>query len=232
MGLLDRYSRPGQEPSGDEQVGARNISINFDNSAMSDALYYGQLNSIWGMFRRDLAPFYLVDSDNDRQALIRLLSMSDRPASEGLVYRLGDNNLELAMLDGAWEDVDQIVSGPTSLDTNDTVVLSNESNELAYPEIEVSVNDANPDLTIENVTTGQLMRISDAAVVPGAVLKLYSTSFGKVSLVSGLGSVELSNSLADGSGFIYLLPGSNTIRYTSIYGGADVTIAFRRKYVW
>jgi len=238
ISLEKRYGKPGAKPVGDRQVDSRDFKINFNNtseqSPTADFQYIDQLAEIIGMFDLNLEPFYLEDvGELQRRCLIELDGLNDQPASEGTFYRVGDNNIDLNMLDGFWEDlfatVDQTATG--GIANGESFLVDNDAQVETYPIITVSPYEDNSEFTLTNTTTDALMTLSSAGFVVGTQFIIDCQS-GNIYLDDGISRVELSSAMADGSGFFTLAPGENTFSYTSLFGNVDISVEFRRRYAF
>lgn len=237
VGLQPRFGKDGGAVTGDKKVDARNISLSWNVVQQADIDYITELSELFAIFRDDKSPYYLVDTDNNRRAQVELESLSDRPASEGTFFRIGENTIELIMLDAYWEDLDlQTASAGTSALSNGGNLIVDNSSDTSpniaaecFPVFSIIPTEANSEFTITNSTTGALFTISTAAFVPGTELEI-DCQFGTVFLDDGVSSVELSSSFASGSGFIKLVPGENIINYASSFGEMFLDISFRRRF--
>lgn len=227
---IERYGKPGSEITGDRQVDGRTISLEIEIATKSDAEYFQRTDPLLSVLDFTNAPIYLVDTDNDRRCLIETKSISIRPR-EGNVMRSETWSIELIMTDAFWESIDEIVegNGTTPLENGQTVVVTNPGVVNAYPVMRISVTEANTDLSFVNLTTGDLFRIGSSALIPGVTLVVDSID-GTCYLDDGITQTEVSSAIADGSGFMYLAPGVNSIQYESLFGDVNVEIAFRRRY--
>jgi hypothetical protein len=238
LSLEKRYGKPGAKPVGDRQVDSRDFKINFNNvseeNTDADAFYVEKLAAIIGMFDLNLEPFYVEDvGPLQRRALVELDGLNDTPAAEGLFYRIGDNNIDLNMLDGFWEDLDSTVDQtPTGgIANGGSFLIDNDAQVETYPIITVSPYADNSEFTLTNTTTDALMTLSSAGFVVGTQF-IIDCQTGNIYLDDGISRVELSSALADGSGFFTLAPGPNTFSYASLFGNVDITVEFRRRYAF
>lgn len=233
-----RYGQPGGEVVGDKQVDVRTISLAFNITSEDitdpDQTYFEQLNEIIGMFRTDKSPYYLVDLDNNRQTRIECSSINDKPAQEGLFFKVGENSLELMMLDAHWEDLEPTVvesSINDFLSSGDVFLVDNLGDVETYPVITLTPSEPNSEFSIEVDETGSLFRISTADFVPGTQI-IVSSIDGTVYLSDGITQVEISAALEDGSGMIKLLPGQSTFKYDSLFGNIGIKVEFRKRYIF
>lgn len=230
-GVQKRYGKDGGVPTGDQMADTRDITLQYQPVADDDSTYIDTVNEIIGFFRQDLAPFYLVDTDNDRRTEIILNSATDEAQTEGLEYRIGKNNLKFEMLDAFWEDnTENVISSPTGgLASGDILTIDNDSYIECYPIITITPYEINTDLTIRNITTGAAFILGSNSFVPGSQFIINSQT-GEITLELSGSSIEMSSALADGSGFIKLIPGENQLQYSSVFGDVDIEVAFRRRF--
>lgn len=232
-GVEKRYGKSGGKVTGDRQVDARDIKINFNNVSENDTAYIAKLEELLGIFRLDKEPFYLEDIDNNRRCEVELSSLNDRPVAEGLELRVGDNNIDLIMLDGHWEDLDETIVGSDSngLANGESITVTNDANVECYPIFTIAPYMDNSEFSIINNTTGALFTLSTAGFIVGTEF-IVNGQTGKIFLSDGISQTELSSALVDGSGIINFVPGENQILYESIFGAVDVQIEFRRRYAF
>lgn len=228
-----RYSKDGGVIVGDSFTDIRNITLDFNVVSETDTPYRAVLNELVGFFNPIKAPYYLIDTDNDLRAQIVLESISDRPKTKGLEKLFGNNKLGLKMLDGHWEDLtsNSADSGTGGLENNETLVVNNDSFIDCYPIITVDPLQTNQLFTIRNETTGDQIEIGSNFFVTGSSFIINSQD-GTLFLDNGVSLVEASASIADGSGFIKLIAGNNTIKYQSNFGAINMQVDFRRRYAF
>jgi phage-related protein len=161
-----------------------------------------------------------------------LNSATDDAEKEGLEWRIGKNNLKFEMLDAFWEDnTETIIYSPTGgMANGDSLIIDNDSYIECYPIIRITPYEINSDFTIRNITTGAAFIIGSGSFVPGSEFIIDSQK-GTIYLESSGSQIEMSSALADGSGFIKLIPGENEIQYSSVFGEVDIEIEYRRRYV-
>jgi hypothetical protein len=231
--IQKRYDQDGGVVLGDQKADTRDISLSFQPVADNDTDYIDTINEIIGFFNPDYSPFYLVDTDNDRRCEIVLNDFKDDPDKEGLEFRIGNDKISVEMLGAYWEDVDEIVETSLTggLDDGETMTIDNDSYFDAYPVITVTPYETNTDFTIKNNTTGAQFTLGSSSFVPGAEFEIDCKN-GTIYLTIGDSRTEMSSALADGGGFIKLAPGENEIEYNSVFGACDITISYRRRYVF
>jgi phage-related protein len=231
VGMQKRYGKDGAVPTGDQMVDSRDLSLAYQPVSDNDTDYLDAVNEIIGFFRTDLTPFYLIDIDNNKRTEIILKSATDEADAEGLEYRVGKNKLEFEMVDGHWEDEDEtVVYSPTGgLADGDSIIINIPSYVECYPIIKISPTETNTDFTIRNLLTGAAFVLGSASFVVGTEF-IIDSQLGTIYLDDGTTMTEMSSALADGSGFIKLIPGNNEIQYSSAFGEVDVEISYRERY--
>jgi hypothetical protein len=231
--VLKRYGQDGGIPAGDNKADTRDITITYVPAYQSDADYLAMVNTLVGFFNPDYAPFYLEDTDNNRRCQLVLNQATDDAYVDGLELRIGKNSLKLEMLDAHWEDDTEITVATETggIATGGTLTVENDSDADCYPVITISPYATNTDFTITNNTTGESFTLGSNAFIVGAEFEVDCKN-GTIYLTVGGNSVEMSSALADGGGFIKLAPGDNELEYTSSFGNADITVTFRRRYVF
>lgn len=229
MNVSKRSGRPGGRVTGDRQPDARTIKIGLDISNLienGDSLYYSALNDIIGMFRADRAPYYLVDSENNRRCEIDLADFSDT-SEAGNEMLIAKANLVLEMISGEWEDLTATTaaSGSGGLTNGGTVAVNNLGQLNAYPIITVTALEDIGTFRITNTTTGVFTEIESFSFLTNN-----QYIFDSVDGTVYLDDQEAANDLTSGSGLIFLQPGSNTLTYSSPDGDVDVDVEWRVRY--
>lgn len=232
-----RFGGDGEQEVGDQLVDGRSFNLDFEftpstpfaTRAAQDLEYSDLLNDIAGFFLKINAPFHLIDLDISRRARIILQSLNDsiRP---GLEKRISFIKMKAKFPDAYWEDsaqnsqADAVVSGGTFEIDNDSFID-------AFPILEIVPLATNSDFLIQNQTTGDAFVLGSANFGVGTTF-IVNSQDGTIILDNGISQVENSVSLADGSGFIKLAPGVNTLLYESAFGGVTVTTKWRRRYAF
>lgn len=227
----NRYGKDGGYPIGDNKVSARKLTLKYEPAKEDDESYLNIINELTGFFRAGLEPYYLIDTDNSRQCEIILGNSTDNPVDDGLTYRIGDNKIDLTMLDGHWEDYIATIIEET-ISNNDEVIVENTSYAICYPIITLEPTSLNANFILRNLKTGGALELSSNSFVSGSKFIIDSTNEGTIFLDNGISIVESSNSLTDGSGFLYFEPGTNKIKYESFYGDIDIKIEYRKRYAF
>lgn len=233
LGLKPRYGKDGDVPLADQYVGSRTIILDYhkytqDGTTQARDLEYRTfLNNLTAFFDPLFAPYFLEDLDNSIRCQVLLEEHADNPSQPGMQYRLGLNQLKLKMLNGHWEDITENTVSPTGAFVNgDDVNINNDSLFRAFPVITLTAINSATEVTITNTTTGEGFTIGNNNFLPGSVLIIDSRDG-----IIELDGVDVSNSLADGSGFISLAPGVNTLVYESAVSGEVIlSVSFRRRY--
>jgi phage-related protein len=227
IGIQPRYGKPGGEATGDQEVGTRKLTIGLDITSENDTDYLESIETIVGFFRRENGPFYIIDYESERRARVVLDSESITTASDGLDRRHATGSLVFEMLDGLFEDqTELLVESPSGgLSNNDTLSVTNTGKFTAYPVIEIAALDTISSFTLRNTDTQVFMEIGSNDFNPGAVITIDANE-GTIEL----DSVDASASLSDGSSFIVLQPGSNTLQFETASGSVDVSVTYRRRY--
>jgi len=232
LGLKPRFGKDGSVALADQFVDSRTITLDYykytadGNKAERDLEYRTFLNTLTAFFDLRYAPFYLHDVDNGIRSEVLLSTHADNPI-QGMEYRLGQNQISLEMLKGHWEDITEVTVTQTgSFSTGDSIVVNNDSLFRCFPVITMTAVNSATEVTITNTTTGEGFTIGNSSFLPGAELIIDSRDG-----IIELDGVDVSNSLADGGGFISLAPGSNTLVYeSSVSGEVFISISFRRRY--
>lgn len=232
VSVQKRFGKPGASAVGDKNIDARDLKLNFTNVAETDLMYTQVLTELITMFDTRYYPVFIEDiGPLQRRLLVELDGLNDQPNNDGLFYRIGDNNIDLTALDGLWEDLTPVVTGTPSggVSDNDNFAIFNDSSLDAYPAITVQTDDVNSEFSLINNTNGGVITIGSSGVNPAVTVIIDSTT-GDVLLNDGISTVEISASMTDGSGMPFLSPGNNSYTYRSLFGSANFSFSFRRRY--
>lgn len=232
LGLKPRYGKDGSVALADQYVDSRQITLDYykytqdGTTTARDLEYRTFLNQLTAFFDLVYAPFYLHDLDNEIRCEVLMSSHADNPP-QGMEYRLGLNQITLEMLKGHWEDIDEVTVTQTgAFSSGDSIVVNNTSLFKCYPVITMTAVNSATEVTLTNSTTGEGFTIGNSSFLPGAELVIDSRN-GTIEL----DGVDVSNSLADGGGFISLGAGNNTLVYeSSVSGEVFMSISYRRRY--
>lgn len=233
VGHKDRFGKAGAAITGDQEAELRMVTFAFDVVSENDANYRKSLNELAGFLDPSRAPHYLVDTDENIRARIVLISLTDRPAARGLERIIGRESMSFKMPDVYWEDLVETTAQPSggSLSNNGTFVVNNDAEIITFPIIKLRPNQSNTDVLIRNDETGAAFLLGSNSFVPGSEF-IVDAQKGTILLDNGTTAIENSVALADGSGFIFLQPGDNTIRYESLFGDVEIDVIFRRRYAF
>lgn len=230
VNLEERYNRDGGEVTGDRKVSPRTIRFSFDVVEQSDTEYVKIMNDIIGVFQEEKHPVYLHDIGGDRRTRVELQEIAERPSRQGLEKRIGQGDLVLTMSESYWENITEslVDSDSNGLSSGEKLGITNNSSVVGYPIITVMPFESNSEFTLKNEQTGALLTIGNGGFTVGTHIVIDSVE-GTIKLFDGDDVTEISASLANGSGFIILLPGLNEITYTSAFGSIDLEIKFRER---
>lgn len=227
-----RYGRPGAKLMGDRQEDSRTATLKKTVSAKTDELFYNELNTFYAMFDPASAPCYLEDTQNSRRMLIELSGLDSRAKSEGTEMRVEDVTASVIVPEVFWEGINQIevVSESGGLANNETLVVTNPSKKIVcYPVITITSEEINSNITLQNVTTGGILTISTNTFVPGTSIEIDCRN-GLIWLSDGVTRADILPALADNTGMLFLVPGDNDIKYLSVFGPINISIAFRERW--
>lgn len=231
LGITERYGKDGGQVTGDQQVGARKLTMGVDLTASNDSDYFDAMSYLSAHFIKSLSPFYVIDDANSRRCLVAYGGDNLKLTDKGTEYRVYGGDLDFRMLDGVWEDSDatQTTTPTGGITNNGTLTVSNSGKFLTYPIITVTAIDSVTSFTLRNTSNDVFMTFSSNDFNPGDVFTINART-GRIQLESGGSTVESSVSLSDGSSMIYLSPGDNVIRYESSSGDVELDIQHRERY--
>jgi len=137
------------------------------------------------------------------------------------------------MIDAHWESETETQTTTTTdgLANGETIEVTNTSSVPVYPIIEIVPSDSNTDFTLTNTTTGASFTLGSTIFVPGTTFVMNSQT-GECYIDDGSNQVDVKSALSDGSGFISLLPGANTIEYSSAFGVIYLTVTYRERFAF
>jgi hypothetical protein len=231
VGIQPRYGRPGGVLTGDKHIDPRQITLTFTVAEEDDQSYIEIFNDLAGFFQEQAAPFYLVDTENSRRIEVSIAELANS-FSQGLEYRVGqDNSLQLLAVDSYWEDLTETDDVFTAVSNGAEFTVTNSGKLKTYPVITFATSISNPDFYLLNQATGESFRIGSLAFLAGTQI-IVDSVLGTVQLEDSGEFVDISVSLADGSGFISLAPGANVFIYESSGAAVDVTVSYRRKFAY
>lgn len=234
VNALERYNKDGAVIVSDRRVGERTfrcfaditIGENQGTIAQCDDQYREAEEYVAAFFNDDALPVYLYNSSSNVRCRVELAEWV-HSYTEGMMFRHGRHSLVLKMLD-LWEDsTGQTASSPTGgLSNGSTLAVNNTGRREAYPVLTVTALTDNVDFRITNNTTGEFTRVTSTAFLTGKSM-IISSITGAITI----DGVDQSPALADGSGFMTLAPGSNTLVYTSTEGAVELSVSWRRRFI-
>ena len=232
VSLQSRFGKPGAFAIGDKRVGARPLTLQTDITGITDSEYTAQLSNIVKIFDLEKQPWFLENTDASRRTKVELLSITPSP-QVGMEKRHAPLRIELSMIDGFWEDLtlqsESSPSGGTA--SGETISVPNEGDDNSYPLIIVTPTDSNSNFSILNNTTSDIITIGSTAFVVGTTLEIDSRD-GLLLLNDGNTKTEISFAIADGTGFMFLTPGTNVLQYDSNFGAVDIQVDYRQQYAF
>jgi len=232
VSVQPRLGKSGGVVAGDEQVDARDISFNMNIGETSESDYLNKVNSLIGFFLPENGPFFLEDTTREVRTEVRYLSYADQAAAVGLTNKVSNGNkFELKMLDSHWEDllVSEVSSPSGGTADGESLLINNDGPVDCYPIITVSALGNITEFTLSHEELGISCKLGSNSFVLGTVFTIDCRE-GTIFLNDGVSDQEASSSLFEGTGFLKLKTGDNTIRYESSFGDCDISIEYRRRY--
>lgn len=236
VGLTDRLGRSGSEPTGDGETEAVDLSIRVDLTAQTDTAYRAAASALLALFRRQYDPIYLYDDQDGPveptgaipvRARVRLKSETIT-GRENLYARHHSGALKLTILDAFWESQDEYSAASPTGGTADqgTIDCVNPGDWETYPVITVTALAYLPLFRLTDTTTGAFVEIGSVDFLEGRTITIDSVT-GSIDLD---GTDISATTLGEGSSLPVLAPGTNTLRYESSYGPADITVTWRTRW--
>lgn len=230
--VQQRFGKPGATVSGDREISSRPISLDTDITAESDPEYISKMGDIVRIFDKNKSPYFLVDTDNDRECEVELDQIV--PSSQqGLEMIWTPVRVDLVMVESFWEDsaATEVESESAGLATGESLQCENIGDVDCYPIIAIMPQSINSAFSLINNTTNDILTIGTNSFVPG-ISMIVDCQLGEIYLDDGTSQIEISASIADGSGFLFLAPGINDIQYDSSFDNIDITIEFKNRYAF
>jgi phage-related protein len=155
----------------------------------------------------------------------------DLTPKAGTEKRYEAARLAFTAIDTFWEasTAAEVTSGTAGLENQDTLSCPNAGVITVYPIITLEPDEANQNFAIFNDTTDDVFTFSSSSFVPGSSLEIDCQN-GTVYLTNVNTVTEVSNGIADGTGFLHLAPGANSLRYESAFGAVTCTVSYRRRW--
>lgn len=227
---LDRFGKPGYEKQGDGNETLRTLTLSYGLSGENDTSFIADTDELYAALRKDLAPFYIEDSDNERRLLVSVDELDLTPKA-GTELRFNTARVRFTALDAFWEALTATVveSGSAGMENQDTLSCTNPGVVTVYPVITLEPTESNPNFSLINNTTDDIITIGSNSFVPGTSLEIDCQN-GTVYLTNGSTRTEISSAIADGTGFLHLVPGANEILYESAHGAIHCEISYRRRW--
>lgn len=212
MEIIAKAFGDGGADRGDNMVGVRQLSLEGQLSANADMQYDNKWDEL--VLKLTQKDFYL--EDGDWRILIGGTRMINHSFLPGLRKRLSQIEIDLLALDPFWYYKSLSSKGEDCPTPPKQFVVLNGGNYSVYPVIKVTANANNSDMSIKNITDGDvLFSYQDTGFTTGKEL-LVDCKDGTVKL-------EAANTIRYFNGqFLRLLPGNNTIEYN----GADAHVSF------
>ena len=232
---VDRYAKPGSRTTGDKQIGARDITIEAMITRTLDVNendFINAVNNIIGLFDDSRGVKYLIQQSDDntrkRRAEIEMKNFDESSIADGNDLTAVVLTIDCIWVTGVFEDyTPTVVTSPSDLSNNQTMSVTVDSNEIAFPVVQVTLTGDSSEITVKNITTGVFTSIGDNSLIAGAVVTIDSVN-GNIYI----NDVESSGSLITGSGFMQLSPGLNTIQFqTFATASASIVITYRNRYL-
>lgn len=232
VGVQQRYGRPGGYVTGDREVSSRSLTLRQTLTAQENDTYLESMDRIVNIFDPLKAPFFLTNTDTGRRTEVELQGVTPT-SSDGLEMRVTAVAIELIMVESYWEDeTSQVVeseSGGTA--SGDILECENEGSGYAWPIITVEALASNSLFTLFNETTQDLITVSTSLFSVGDIIAIDCQN-GTIILESNGRTTDISSAIADGTGFLYLQPGENEIKYESAFGAVNISIEWRSRYAF
>lgn len=224
LGVQKRYSKHGGEPTGDEQVDAREINLKYSTGFKSDQAFRDWANGWIRFFRKEYAPQYLVDTENGIRTLVKLADLAPT-WSGGNEMRVIDATLRLTQLESLWEDINYTNDPWVSVTNGDQhTIIINDQFDDCYPVFTITAIDDVPEFTINNLSIGAGFTMAHNAFLAGSIMVL--------DFVTGdfmLNGVLIPQSMTQGGPFP-LRPGSNNLECVSVFGDVSIQTVYRKSY--
>jgi len=224
--FVDRFSKSGVIAIGDGKVSRRTAELTIYKTAIDDVAYDEYVSLLY-TFLADDSDLFIVDKDRVVRLGVFIDGVSIK-AKHGTEKRVTDIRITFMCSDGLWETEEKV--NTDSLVPQGIIQITNESYEKAYPIIKISTAGTNPDLAISNITNGKSIRVGTTAFTQFVDMFIDSIN-GRVYLSDGTNLVDVSYAVSNNSGFIDLDKGMNTLQYDSAYGGVDIEVIRRERFI-
>ena len=234
--ILDRFQMDGGFETGDGTIKSRSMEVTIYIIATNpgnptilelDKNFRRVYNQVGAFFKPNRRPFYIEDSDNGLRTKVSYGGMKGKWKA-GLEMRIAEATLQFNMVDPFFEGV-VLNHSESNVATGGTFIVAVNDADLievynGYPIIGVTALGSNPDFTLENLTTGDSIRIQELSFSTGNIITMNSED-GTVKL----GTVIKPLMKTDGN-FLKLQGGNNTFSYMGA-SNVDISIDYRRRYL-
>jgi len=212
MDLVAKAFSDGGADRGDDMIDIRELSLEGQLFADTDSQYDNKWDEL--VIKLTQKDFYL--EDGDWRILIAWARILGQTFPRGLRKRLGEIEIELIVLDPFWYYKNLSSKGENCPTPPTQFVVLNGGSCAVYPIIKIIANASNPDMTVKNITDGDvLFSYQDNGFTIGKEL-VVDCKEGTVEL-DGTNTIRYFNGQ-----FVRLLPGNNTIEYNRV----DAHISF------
>lgn len=217
------YQRPGGIASGEEQIGARRISLVLGDSQEDPEDYVASMNSVSYVSRAAARPCYLEERRSGyRQEVVR--ESSGETPNDGAWRHQGKKTISFHLLDGNWETIDATTADSTGfLADGESLSVDNPEQVEVDCMIVVIPQTVIESFTLRNTANQNGLTLNNSAFRPGRQIIIDGTDSGAITM----NGQNIKMSLVPGSSFIRLAPGLNPIVYESTYGAARLQVSFR-----
>ena len=231
VGITERFGKDGGFAAGDRKWKGRTTSLTHTISGKDDAEFNEELIKLVKILDDRFNPYFIVDTKSNRRMEFELLKfdLTGRPGLE----RHRDIRLRIFLPEVAWEDLTETIETSPSSGTasGESVEVNNTGQIETYPVIIIAPTAKNSDFTLFNDSIEDLITIGSNAFTVGTTIEIDAIN-GTVFLDDGTTRIEISSSVADGTGFFVLARGINVISYESPFGNVDIQIIFRNRFLF
>lgn len=228
--VIERYGRDGGTITGDRRLASRKLRFTVAVRGLDDQNYDENAAALYAIASRP--DLYL---QNDTLGYRLALSVNAiTPKSEA--YRRAEMwTLDAVCPDAAWETVaeqeiideyDEYTDG-FIWENNAEKTVNNTDPLDAWPVFELTATSSNSEFAIVNVTTGAVIRVGESQFTEGVKITLDSRHGTAQLEAAGEDPVDISQKIADFTGFFALQPGENVLRFESIFGAVFARVAYR-----
>lgn len=226
---IDKFGVSGSFETGDLTIKSDSININFDFIAKNDLEFRRCYTFVGNFFKSDNRPYYLVDTDNNLRAKIRVEKLVPKYVGEGLEHRVAKAVLTVSLLESVWESntsiiQTNIITPPSStfiIDTRDPYHIALYD---CYPVFTITSGGFNPNISLTNLNNNITINLSDSSITNGSVLVIDSNT-GLIKIGD-----TIKSSIKTGGYFIKLVDAINYIKVQSL-NNLTIKTEYRRRYI-